>query len=854
MRNFVKKLTTLSKIVIGGGVLSMLAACGGGDSGTADVATGTDDTFVTSTYLGSVGDGPVINAEIFIYDSNGALMATQRSDAFANYEVTVKARKNPFPITIEAIRGTDLVTGMRPDFTLKAVSLSRSDRRVNLNPYSTLIVEAARAMPGGLTLANVDVATTTVLREMNFGLDTASIPNPVTTSIDETNIANIVRGSEALGETIRRTRTGLAVAGYIRSHNDIIIAIARDLTDGRLDGRGTAGTDPRVSAVASAAAAQVLVEQFTNNLYVNGTLATPAMDSAINQTLPTTPANALTASVAIPQAMITQATRVMNALRSVDTRPEITSLAQTIAAIPAGSTSRAVGTVLDTSHSRLLDATITNVAQAPVELVDTLTGTLAGDTVAPPPAEPATPVNQAPSIQGSAMTSVTVNTAYAFTPLASDADGDPLTFSIVNRPAWASFDTRTGRLAGTPSASHVGNHDNIVISVSDGTASASLSAFSIQVVAGNAAPSIGGQPPTAVVATNTYSFTPSASDANGDMMAFSIRNRPSWATFNTTTGRLYGTPTNSDIGNYGNIVISVSDGTATASLPAFGITVSEYVTPNRTPVISGSPVTTVAQGSTYSFRPTASDPDGDTLTFSISNKPAWLNFSTSTGQLSGTPTNSQVGIYSNIVIRVSDGTATTSLPSFNITVTNVNDTPTIIGSPVTSVNAGVAYSFAPTAADIDGDTLSFSVSNLPAWATFSSTTGRISGTPGESHVGTYNNIVVRVSDGQASAQLAPFSITVNSTQTANRDVTLRWVAPTTRSDGSPISLSQIAGFRIHYGTTPGNYTGQINVNDGSTTTYTIRNLVPATYYFAVTTIDADGRESTYSSTVSTQIQ
>ena len=853
VRNHVATLATFSKLALGGAILSMLAACGGGGDST-DATASTSDEFV---YVGSVGDGPIVNAEIFIYDANGGLMATQRSDAFANYEVTVKPGKNPFPIMLEAIRGTDLVTGLRPDFTLKAVSLSRSDTQVNLNPYSTLIVEAARAMPEGLTAANVDAATEIVLREMNFGLDTAGVPNPVTTSIDEKNIANIVRGSEALGEMIRRTRTGLTNAGFIRSHNDIVSAIARDLVDGRLDGRGAAGTDTRISAVVGTVAAQVLVEQFTNSLHVNGTLATTAMDSAINTTLPTTPANALTGSVAIPQAMISQTERLLNALQSVDARPEIAALAQTVTRIPAGSTTRAAGATLGTSQSRLLDVTITNVAQASTETIETLTGTLAGDVAAPTPVEPtepAIPANRAPSIHGSAMTSVTAGTAYAFTPVAADADGDQLTFRIANRPVWAAFDTRTGRLSGTPGTSHIGSHGNIVISVSDGTASASLNAFSIRVVAGNATPSISGQPQTTVIATNTYSFTPSASDSNGDTLTFSIRNRPSWATFSTTTGRLYGTPSNSDVGNHGNIVITVSDGTATASLPAFGITVSQYVAPNRAPVISGSPPTTVAQGSAYSFRPTASDPDGNPLTFSVSNKPAWLNFNNGTGQLSGTPTNSDVRTYSNIIIRVSDGTATAALPAFSLTVTNVNDAPTITGSPITSVGAGAAYSFAPTAMDIDGDTLTFNVSNLPSWATFNNTTGRISGTPSESNVGTYGNIVISVSDGRATAQLVPFSITVNSTQPANRDVTLRWVAPTTRSDGSAIPLSQIAGFRIHYGTAPGNYTSTLNINDGSTTSYTVRNMTPATYHFVVTTIDANGQESAHSSAVSTQVR
>ena len=60
---------------------------------------------------------------------------------------------------------------------------------------------------------------------------------------------------------------------------------------------------------------------------------------------------------------------------------------------------------------------------------------------------------------------------------------DPLTFSIANPPAWASFDAATGRLSGTPAAQHVGTTSGIVISVSDGEATTSLAAFNITVQA-----------------------------------------------------------------------------------------------------------------------------------------------------------------------------------------------------------------------------------------------------------------------------------------------------------------------------------------------------------------------------------
>src|SRR5947207_2492727 len=82
--------------------------------------------------------------------------------------------------------------------------------------------------------------------------------------------------------------------------------------------------------------------------------------------------------------------------------------------------------------------------------------------------------------------------------------------------------------------------------------------------------------------------------------------------------------------------------------------------------ISGQPPTSVNEGSAYSFTPTASDANGDALTFSISGKPAWANFSTASGMLSGTPAAADVGTYSGVLISVTDGKSTSSLPSFAI--------------------------------------------------------------------------------------------------------------------------------------------------------------------------------------------
>ena len=178
-----------------------------------------------------------------------------------------------------------------------------------------------------------------------------------------------------------------------------------------------------------------------------------------------------------------------------------------------------------------------------------------------------------------------------------------------------------------------------------------------------------------------------------------------------------------------------------------------------------------------------------------------------------------------------------------------NRAPTITGTAPAAVNASSLYSFVPSAADADGDTLAFSIQNKPAWATFNTTTGRLSGTPSGSDVGTYSNISIAVSDGTASTSLNAFAIAV--TAISNGRATLSWTAPTENTDGS--TLSNLSGYRIRYGTNAGALTSTIVINNASVTTYVVEDLAPATWYFAVTAVTSAGAESSYSNVANKQI-
>ena len=180
-----------------------------------------------------------------------------------------------------------------------------------------------------------------------------------------------------------------------------------------------------------------------------------------------------------------------------------------------------------------------------------------------------------------------------------------------------------------------------------------------------------------------------------------------------------------------------------------------------------------------------------------------------------------------------------------------NTVPTIAGVPDTMAVIGQTYEFAPEATDPDQDMLTFAVENRPGWASFSPSTGRLSGTPTTSHVGTYGDIVISVTDGKATRSLSAFSISVTSVS-GTSSVTLSWTAPTRNTDGS--TLTDLAGYRVHYGTSAGSYTHAVPLPNKSMTSVVIEDLTPARWYFAVKAYNSAGVESAFSDSVNKLIE
>ncbi|MFZ5469799.1 MAG: putative Ig domain-containing protein [Myxococcota bacterium] len=168
---------------------------------------------------------------------------------------------------------------------------------------------------------------------------------------------------------------------------------------------------------------------------------------------------------------------------------------------------------------------------------------------------------------------------------------------------------------------------------------------------------------------------------------------------------------------------------------------------NRAPVLSAIGNRTVVESSTLSFAATATDPDGDALTFSASNLPSGATFNPATRAFSWTPSVGQAGVYS-VTISVSDGVLSDA-ETFSITVTAAppNNRPPVLG-PIgeRTVVEGATLTFVVTASDPDGDALTLSASPLPSGASFDPSTGGFLWSPTAGQQGNHA-VTFSVTDG-----------------------------------------------------------------------------------------------------------
>ena len=245
---------------------------------------------------------------------------------------------------------------------------------------------------------------------------------------------------------------------------------------------------------------------------------------------------------------------------------------------------------------------------------------------------------------------------------------------------------------------------------------------------------------------------------------------------------------------------------------------------NQSPIIISTPVSTAKVGTEYIYNVGATDPDEDSLTYSLIVKPSGMTINSTTGIISWKPICGQAGD-NPVIVEVSDG-ALSDTQSFTIKVSSppappvppVNHAPIITSIPGDTAIVGIEYTYDVEATDPDGDILTYSLTVKPDDMGIDSGTGLISWIPTSLQIGT-NDITAKVSDGEKS-DTQSFTITANpKTYT---------ITATAKSGGS-ISPS-----------------GDITVNEGTDKTFTI---TPDSVFYLIDDVlvdeNSEGKVSSY---------
>ncbi len=305
----------------------------------------------------------------------------------------------------------------------------------------------------------------------------------------------------------------------------------------------------------------------------------------------------------------------------------------------------------------------------------------------------------------------------------------------------------------------------------------------------NAPPSINGTPPTSVVSGVEYSFLPSAQDGEANTLTFTISNQPIWATFDSITGLLSGTPGAQHLGTTPSIVISVTDGTSTTSLPAFDLQVTNSAVENSPPVITSTAITSATEGQAYSYQVVASDPDsGSTLNYSLAAAPVGMSVSGS-GVITWNPASDGVGRHT-ISVKVTDNgsPAKDAEQHFTLNVAAfvppvVPNAPRIQSVAPKHASQATVFTYQVLAVDGNADPITYSLQASPDGMTINPVTGLISWSVPADRTGT-QTVVVAVADpsGLKTTQTFALSIVIprtgwsastSSEETINEDGTAK---------------------------------------------------------------------------------
>ncbi len=364
-------------------------------------------------------------------------------------------------------------------------------------------------------------------------------------------------------------------------------------------------------------------------------------------------------------------------------------------------------------------------------------------------------INDAPVAQEQSLNTAEDN-ALNITLTGADQENNLLTFVLDAQPASGVLSGSGANITYTPNANYSGN-DSFSYHVNDGEFDSTIVIISISVNAINDSPIANAQS----VTTNEDSIvnvTLSGSDPENNPLTFVIDSQPENGQLSGIAPNLVYTP-NENIFGSDAFTFHVNDGSLDSNIVTVPITIN---TVNDAPEFQFSPGLSATENSVYTATVTATDSDGDLLTYILESAPDGMTIDSSTGVIQWLPSYSQSGDYL-IAVAVSDGNGGGDSENFTLTVANANRAPTISSTAVGSVIDGDIYLYAVVASDEDDeDSLSYVLSTSPSAMIIDSVSGLVqwsSPIVGEHAVG------IVVSDGDIEVT-QNFTLTVNEANEA----------------------------------------------------------------------------------------
>ncbi|MGB8338316.1 MAG: Ig-like domain-containing protein [Burkholderiales bacterium] len=460
------------------------------------------------------------------------------------------------------------------------------------------------------------------------------------------------------------------------------------------------------------------------------------------------------------------------------------------------------------------------------------------------------PVNHPPAINSVPVTIATQGFAYSYSVAATDPDGDALTYALTTAPAGMTI-AASGLINWTPTNIQVGNQ-SVTVRVTDSGGLSVNQSYTIVVAAPpNNPPVINSTPVATATQGVVYSYSVGATDPDGNTLSYALTTAPAGMTIASTTGVISWTPTSAQIGN-NSVVVKVTDSGGLFVTQSYTIVVAAPV--NHPPVINSAPVITATQGVLYTYSVGATDPDGNTLTYALTNAPTGMTIIASNGLIKWTPTNAQVGS-KNVTVRVTDSGGLSVTQSYTIIVANVNDAPVAQNNSY-SVNQGTVLTVAASTgvlandSDPDGDALTAVLSAGPTKGTLTlNTNGSFTYTPNAGYSG-IDTFTYRAYDGALYSNVATVTVTVvnrapvavNDSATAPRRTgtyTPKIIAVLT-NDSDPDGTLNIGSLTIASAPNKG---GSVSVNTDGTVAYTPKLNFTGTETFSYKVRDNQGANS-----------